>query len=365
MKKRKRQDNMSLDSLLDTMTTVVGILIILLIVLQVGADKAVQHMVEMIKEDNATALQEIALKQVKEDKARVLKDKNELLQKATQKNKQAQQALAQITKLQKEVAAAKKPPPELAKLQQEAKTIAAQAKAAAQKLNKEKTELKSMQALLAKTEKPVASDLTKDVNLPDPKEPVKGAKPFYFLCRDAKIFAVDGENLKNRAVAGIKASKVAPNGAGEYDAKKLAAYFEKNPVANAYFRLQPKSAGDKLIRFYVSRKETAGEDVEALSKSNSAFAKTLAGIDPKKRYLLFHVFADSFDVYLSARAIAAKSKFPAGWAPTGRKDDWGLLYWGHKDIGRSKIPPPPPPKPPPPGTKPKPPKPKFPNSVID
>ena len=29
MKKRKREDNMSLDSLLDTMTTVVGILIIL------------------------------------------------------------------------------------------------------------------------------------------------------------------------------------------------------------------------------------------------------------------------------------------------------------------------------------------------
>ena len=111
MKKRKKQDNMSLDSLLDTMTTVVGILIILLIVLQVGADKAVQHMVEMIKEDNATALQEIALKQVKEDKARVLKEKNELLQKAVQKNKQAQQDLAQVTKLQKELAAAKKSPP--------------------------------------------------------------------------------------------------------------------------------------------------------------------------------------------------------------------------------------------------------------
>ena len=45
---------MSLDSLLDTMTTVVGILIILLIVLQVGADRAVQEMVEKIKEDNAS-----------------------------------------------------------------------------------------------------------------------------------------------------------------------------------------------------------------------------------------------------------------------------------------------------------------------
>lgn len=365
MKKRKRQDGMSLDSLLDTMTTVVGILIILLIVLQVGAEQAVKQMVQVIKEDNATQLQEMALAQVKEDQERVKKEKNELLQKATQKNKAAQQALAQIAQLQKEVAAVRQPSPPVTKLQKEAKAAEAAAQAAARKLKQEETELKSMQALLAKTEKPVASDLTKDINLPDPREPVKGAKPFYFLCRDAKIFPVDGENLKNRAVAGIKASKVAPNGAGEYDAKKLAVYFQKNPIANAYFRLQPKSGGDKLIRFYVSRKETGGEDAEALAKPNSAFAKTLAGIDPTKRYLLFHVFADSFEVYLSARALAAKSEFPAGWAPTGRTPDWNSFHWGHKDVGRSKIPPPPPPKPPPPGAKPKPAKPKFPNSIID
>ncbi len=353
---------MSLDSLLDTMTTVVGILIILLIVLQVGADKAVQHMVEVIKEDNATALQEMALKQVKEDKARVLKEKNELLQKAAQKNKQAQQALAVIAKLQKEATAARQPSPEVAELEKAAKAAEAAAKAAAQKLAKKETELKSMQALLSETDKPAASDLTKDVNLPDPREPIKGAKPFYFLCRDGKVFPVDGENLKNRAVAGIKASKVVPNGEGEYDAKKLADYFEKNTIANAYFRLQPKSTGDKLIRFYVSRKEAAGEDVDGLSQPNSKFAKTLDGIDPLKHYLLFQVFPDSFEVYLAARAVAAKGKFPAGWLPTGRTPDWNSMHWGHKAIGRSKVPPPPPAKPPPPGAKPKP---KFPNSVID
>ncbi len=353
---------MSLDSLLDTMTTVVGILIILLIVLQVGADKAVQHMVEVIKEDNATELQEMALEQVKKDKARVQQEKDALLQKAAQKNKQAQQALAVIAKLQKEVAEARQPSPEVAKLEQQVKTAETAAKTAAQKLVKKEAELKSMQALLSETDKPAASDTTKDVNLPDPKVPLKGAKPFYFLCRDGRVFAVDADSLKNRAAAGIKASKLAPNGEGEYDAKKLAAYFEKNTIANSLFRLKPKSSGDKLIRFYVSRKETAGEDAEALSKPNSAFVKVLQGLDPKKRYLIFHVFADSFDVYLSARAIATERKFPAGWAPTGRSGDWYSFHWGHKDVGRSKVPPPPPSKPQPPGTKPKP---KFPNSVID
>lgn len=353
---------MSLDSLLDTMTTVVGILIILLIVLQVGADKAVQHMVEVIKEDNASQLQAMVLKQVEQDKAVVLQEKNELLQKASQENKQAQQYLATIANLEKAVQAAIKPPPELVKLQQQAKAVAAEAKAAAQKLDKKEAELKSMQALLAKSDKPAPSDLTKDVNLPDPRQPAKGAKGFHFLCRGGKVFPVDGENLKNRAVAGIKASKVPKNGQGEYDAKQLASYFEKNPIANPFFKLQPKSAGDKLIRFYLTRKENAGEDSDALTKPNSAFAKALAGIDPEKSFLQFQVYSDSFAVYLEARALAAKSSIPAGCQFTGRTADWGSMYWGHKDIGRSKVPPPKPSKPPPAGTKPKP---KPPTTVID
>ena len=353
---------MSLDSLLDTMTTVVGILIILLIVLQVGADRAVQEMVEKIKEDNASQLQEIALEQVKKDKAMVIKERNELQQKAAQKNKQAQQAVAEIAKLQKQAETIRKASPELTKLQKEATAAKAEAKAAEAKLSKKKTELKSMQALLSKTKKPAESDLTKDVNLPDPREPVKGAKPFYFLCRGGKIFPVIYESLKARAVAGINQSKVAKNGQGEYDAKKLAAFFEKQTIANPHFSLKPKSTGDKLIRFYVTRKENSGEDVTSLVKPSSTFSKTLAKIDPKKQYLQFQVFSDSFDVYLAARAVAAKRELPAGWLPTGRSGDWNSFYWGHKDLGQSKLPKPPPPKPPPAGTKPKP---KFPNSVID
>ena len=41
MKRKKKEAGGSLDSLLDTITTVVGILIILLIVVQLGADSAV------------------------------------------------------------------------------------------------------------------------------------------------------------------------------------------------------------------------------------------------------------------------------------------------------------------------------------
>ena len=52
MKRKKRNTGGSLDSLLDTITTVVGILIILLIVVQLGADSAVKRIVEEKKEKN-------------------------------------------------------------------------------------------------------------------------------------------------------------------------------------------------------------------------------------------------------------------------------------------------------------------------
>lgn len=369
MKKRKRQDGMSLDSLLDTMTTVVGILIILLIVLQVGANRAVQEIVEKKKDDNATALGEEALAPIQKEKdtleaekAALILRKDEVQKERTLKNKAAAQFEATIEKLEKAIADARPKATQTTALEKELKEAQAAAQTVTRQLKKKETALKSMQALLAKTEKPAASDLSKDVNLPDPREPIKGAKPFYFLCRGGKIYPVNYDSLKAKALAGVKSSKLTPNKEGEYDGNKLAAYLEKNTVATKHFRLKAKPTTDKYIRFYVYKNENAGEDVESLSKPNSAFSKTLAGIDPKKRYLLFHVFSDSFDVYLTARALASKHNLPAGWAPTGRSGDWNSFHWGHKHIGRSKVPPPKPPKPPPAGTKPKP---SFPNSVID
>ena len=52
MKRKRKDDAGSLDSLLDTITTVVGILIILLIVVQLGADSAVNRIVDERKKEN-------------------------------------------------------------------------------------------------------------------------------------------------------------------------------------------------------------------------------------------------------------------------------------------------------------------------
>ena len=75
MKRKKKDVGGSLDSLLDTITTVVGILIILLIVVKLGADSAVKRIVEEKKEEDSKELMELAMKQFDDQKRALLKEK--------------------------------------------------------------------------------------------------------------------------------------------------------------------------------------------------------------------------------------------------------------------------------------------------
>ena len=103
MKKRKKDQGGSLDSLLDTMTTVVGILIILLIVVQLGADSAVKRIVDEKKEKNSEELMEMAMRQFEDQRNGLLEEKKKLELSIAVKNKQDQQFVGEIAKLEKDL----------------------------------------------------------------------------------------------------------------------------------------------------------------------------------------------------------------------------------------------------------------------
>ena len=66
----------------------------------------------------------------------------------------------------------------------------------------------------------------------------------------------------------------------------------------------------------------------------------LNSITPKSHYLQFEVHADSFAAYLSARDLASKRNFPAGWKPISRgpQTDSTLALWSVYDLGRAGTP---------------------------
>ncbi len=100
MRKRKKDEGPSLDSLLDTMTTVVGIMIVILIVVQLGADSAVKEYVEKEKVENSQKLEEDAMKHYLKQKANLLEEKQKLQMSMAAKNKEDQKLIQEIAVLE-------------------------------------------------------------------------------------------------------------------------------------------------------------------------------------------------------------------------------------------------------------------------
>ena len=363
MKKRKKDEGGSLDSLLDTITTVVGILIILLIVVQLGADSAVKRIVEEKKEEDSKELMELAMKQFEEQKKSLLAEKNKLQLKLASENKEQAQLIKEISKLENELAAKKKAmppaPPKLQNLRQEKTKLDNDKKAI-------EVKVKKVKGLLAKAPKPTGQTLSKEVSLPDPNPAPPKAKPFRFLCRGGKIYPLDDPRLINRVTQEIQKAGIKPNKAKEYDGKKVLAHFSKAKPGDPFFQAIPRIDGGKRIIFDLRKKSAAGEDEATLVKPTSKYLAALKGISPKTHYLQFEVFEDSFATYLSARDLASKRNFPAGWKPIlrGPETDCTLNLWTIYDLGRAAlIASRPPPKPKPPTGNPTPPK--KPANVLD
>jgi len=149
-------------------------------------------------------------------------------------------------------------------------------------------------------------------------------------------------------------------------ARRFWLIFPRLSLGILFFQAIPRIDGSKRIIFDLRKKSAAGEDEATLVKPTSKYLAALKGISPKTHYLQFEVFEDSFATYLSARDLASKRNFPAGWKPIlrGPETDCTLNLWTIYDFGRAAlIASRPPPKPKPPTGKPTPPK--KPANVLD
>jgi hypothetical protein len=334
VKRKKKDAGGSLDSLLDTITTVVGILIILLIVVQLGADSAVKRIVEEKKEEDSKELMELAMKQFDDQKRALLKEKEELQLRQAAQNQDQKKLILEIAQLEKKLAAKKKEipatPPKLQNLRKQKNKLQNDMKSV-------EVKVKKVKGLLAKAPKSSGQTLSKEVSLPDPKPAIAGSTPYRFLCRNGKVFPLDDVGLRNKVSSVIKKTGIKPNKDKEYDAKKFLTAINGGKVGDTFFSVIAREDKDKVIRFTVERKDQSGENEASLIKSGSKYTKSLLPLTPRKNYLLFEVFPDSFGVYMAARNMANERKFPAGWKPAHRGTDWWSYDWGYRTIGRKQY----------------------------
>lgn len=363
MARRRHDSEMNFDSMMDTLTNVVGFLILVLMLVQLGLGEAVERI---------RTIDPLAFGLREEDIRRTLQDAQDKWRSVAELTARWEQAEPRLRADREELQRLKGSPAEAVKVASvdldQARKLLEEARRKAQEMEKRLAgllaERDKLKGQLDKT--PVRSaPPTKIVKLPDPREAPKGATAMVLLCREGKVYWVDQDALLDRALkrtAFFQRQNL--NKPNEVDGEKLVAFFDKTPVQDSSFRVRIRIINYRPYAVF-ERLANAGESVEQIRHAQSAYRRALRLADMRNRYARFIVWSDSFDAYLEARRIADELDMPAGWEPTTMKDEW-YTYLGGNLVCADK-PKPPPVKPPKPGEQPAgpPPRPPLPSEPID
>jgi len=325
---RQRSDQ-NLDSLLDTMANVVGILVVLVAVTQLTVGDAVERI-----RDRAVARRHV-------DPADLAPAESEATG-VTEALAEAQEAWQRLTarpapvdgmlideagELLDSLAAlpgAHPAPPE---------RLAAERAAIGDleaKLSADRAELDQLRELLAQIAPEQTLDQPKLVRLPDPRPPRPASEMIAFFCRYGRVHAVDLPALERVLDAGVRAAVGAPPGEMVFEISELPwieNHFAKEIIGREGFRWIFRSGRNGFPTALLEWREVPpGDSLGEIRGGTSRHAAVLAAQDPARRYAYYFVWSDSYEVYLAARDEAEQRHFEVGWEPLEESGDL-IGYW--------------------------------------
>ncbi len=291
MARRKRGgDAVSLDSLLDTMANVVGILVLLLVVVQVSVGGALERIMGDVERPTAAQLEAA--------EADWLLASDELEEREAEWQSLGAPALGDDDEEKLARARAKLDEVELA-------LAAAQG------------ELTRVEVALDRAgDQPFESERV--VRLPDPRPPPRGAEEINFFCRYERINHASLPRLFSALDSGWRESI----GANSWDQNiprsefgRVIDFFRQRKVGDGPYRwmVRPDRRGARIEAVLQWDDPGAGLTAKDLRDEHSSFAIRLQSLRKDSHYLRFYVWGDSFEVYLAARRIAEDAGFAVGW----------------------------------------------------
>ena len=325
----------NMDSLLDALTNVVGILVIVLVAVQLSSQEAAQRMEEMIAQIDPAEQERI--KQVAKDSEEKLEEMKLALQEESEKDEIDPDKL--LAMLQDDIAAAELKAKKDLLAAEAAEKEAEEKKLAAEELRRSllaqlaTLEEKEKEFTVAKTDLLAKLENMPTLNAPPPKEvrpptpkDIPRNKDGNALLQERKVLVSNGKvipfvdpgkqmetAIKNRLKMIIDKNKINV-GEGNYisdesQAMKLIDEFNKDPAKNKYFDLKLVRAG-RQIRVEIVPTEECGEEPEKAVRG--IFGTVLRNMQGKW-YLRYLVEPDSFETYMAMRKVTDGSGFYAGW----------------------------------------------------
>ena len=325
----------NMDSLLDALTNVVGILVIVLVAVQLSSQEAARRMEEMIAQIDPAEQEQI--KQAAKDSESKLEEMKRALQTESDKEKIDPEKL--LAMLQDDIAAAELKAKKDLLAAEAAEKEAEEKKLAAEKLRRSlmaqlaTLEEKEKEFTVAKTDLLAKLENMPTLNAPPPKEvrpptpkDIPRNKDGNALLQERKVLVSNGKvipfvdpgkqmetAIKNRLKMIIDKNKINV-GEGNYisneaQAMKLIDEFNKDPAKNKYFDLKLVRAGRQIRVEIVPTEECGEEPEEAVRGIFGTVLRNMQG----KWYLRYLVEPDSFETYMAMRKVTDSSGFYAGW----------------------------------------------------
>jgi len=348
---RRRGNNevgLNLDSLLDTLTNVIGFLIILLILMRLGVDQAVERIREL--DPSAFAITEADV-----DKAEA---------RAKQRADELAEMKARAEALSEELELLRDPgetAPKVMPLEQARKLLAEVKSQADQKEKEQKIKQAKVARLkerMGKTPR-AAAPAPHEIRMPDPRAAPPGTTAMWVMCRNNRAVMLDIDatraaikkvlanprtaqallHAESRSAAASVPGAAAAK-AAVFDPDKLMAYFRRNPVRNRDYAASVRTFDNRSsANIEIVMAPNGGEDSARMKRDASKLKRALKLAQDKKNYIRFLVYPDSFEAYLTARSVTDEAGVAAGWEIV-RSDTWQIGLGGDVKVFQKKKPPP-------------------------
>ena len=328
--------------MLDTLTNVIGFLLIMLVLLQLGMTEAIERIREIdppafaLSEDDIERSEELARKRSEE---------------LAESSKQAETLSEEMELLQ---APSTSSEPDVIPLDQ-AKRQLTEVKS---KVDEKEKERKIKQAEVARLKERMgrtpraAAPPPNEIRMPDPRGAPPGSSAMYVMCKGDRVSMLDVDSVRAeikkqlkdpRMRAALLKKSLAGATANEYDPDKVMAYFRRHQVKNRDYAAAVKTFDNRpYANIEFAMLKGGGEDIKQMKRETSKLQRALKTALEKNKYIRFLVYPDSFEAYLTARAIADKAGVAAGWE-IYRRDTWEAGLGGDIRIFQ-KVKPPPRPK---------------------
>ncbi len=338
MRRKPQDDANNLDSLLDALTNVVGILIIMLVVALLGMSEAVKRITQARELDERVKVdhlldKEKELEALKELLKQLEPDWREMEPEVPKNKVRLEQLTRQLEALRDKVTAeAEKKEYDVPKLKEEAKEKETEQKKLAQELEKAIKRLEELRALLDKTPIPETPP-AEIVRIPNPRDVDSSFRKVVFHIANNRVLEEEHERYRDKIERNIAAFerrfRPAPETeeeTGGYDFDKFKDLIDRSKYGDRNVDIKLKIYTSRIyMDCYMT--ENAGDDIDSMDRPNSLYKRKIYSMKREgKQYARYVVYPNSFAEYVKARNIADNIGIPAGWqVDTNTKDrNWSI-----------------------------------------